>query len=129
MTTATMTQLDLLEGDLADRIEALGLEQNAADLALKGYTVVENAAPPELIDRLRARALELLEEQRAAGAERKSGAVFEESAWMLLERGRVFEEAECNPKFVALNEFMLGKGYRSSTRGVTLKVGGSGPMA
>ena len=126
--TAVQEDLDLLEGDLGDRIRTLGLEQNAADLALVGYTVVRDVAPLEFIDEIRARILELVDEQRAAGNEPKEGGPFEESAWMLLKRGRIFEQAACNPKLVALNELMLGKGWRAGVVGGTVKRGGTPPM-
>jgi hypothetical protein len=112
---------DLLEGDLTQRISMLGLEANVAELALQGYTIIRDAAPIEFFDRLRASILELFEEQ--ADQKKDSGEPLEymETTWMLLERGRVFEEALCNPKLVALNEFMLGKGNQIYTYGASVK--------
>lgn len=125
--------LDLLEGDLGARIRALGLEQNVADLAMVGYTVVRDVAPPEFIERLRERIIELVEEQRAQALRNTDGTLklentFPDSAWCLLERGRVFEEAVCNPKLVALNEYMLGKGYLASVVGGTVTRTGAAPL-
>jgi hypothetical protein len=128
MSATHAVELDLLEGDLAARIQALGLEQHAADLALQGYTVVENVAPLEFIDRLRERILELVERPPTAGDEPTTAATFQESAWMLLGRDPIFEEAVCNPKFVALNELMLGKGFQIGTCGGTVKRSRSGPL-
>lgn len=120
MKTARTEPLDLLEGNLLERIRHLGLERNVADLALQGYTVVENAAPLEFFDRLRERILELFEEQ---SQRKKNGEplAYMDTVWMLLGRGRVFEEALCNPKLVALNELMLGKGYQIYTLGGSVK--------
>jgi ectoine hydroxylase-related dioxygenase (phytanoyl-CoA dioxygenase family) len=130
MTSATDTEvgLDLLEDDLTARIRALGLERHAADLALQGYTVVENVASPAFIDRLRAQILEVVQPPPAPGEEPTIAGTFEDSAWMLLGTDPVFEEAVCNPRFVALNELMLGKGFRIGTCGATVKRRGSGPL-
>jgi hypothetical protein len=130
MATASDTEagFDLLEGDLAARIRALGLERHAADLALQGFTVVEDAAPAAFIDRLRDRILDVVEPPPPAGDEPTIAGTFEHSAWMLLGTDPVFEEAICNPRFVALNELMLGKGFRIGTCGGTVKRRGSGPL-
>jgi hypothetical protein len=124
--------VDLLEGDLGDRIRALNLEENAAELVAKGFTVVENAAPAEFINRLRRRIVELVAHQEGSGdpnlEDENDHGVYERSTWKLLGRGRVFEEAVCNPKFVALNELMLGKGYRIGLCGGTVMRGGAHPL-
>jgi hypothetical protein len=86
--------------DLSERIAALGLSQNAVDLVVNGYTVLEDAAPLEFFERLRDRIVECVAE---AGAVVQTG--------MLLSRGRVFEEAVCDPNVLALAEFMCGKGF------------------
>jgi hypothetical protein len=129
---AVTEQVDLLEGNLADRIRALGLEDNAAELLTQGYTVVENAAPTEFIDRLRRRIVELVDEQDGSGdpnlQDVDDHGSYERSTWKLLGRGRVFEEAVCNPKFVALNELMLGKGYHIGLCGGTVMRGGANPL-
>jgi hypothetical protein len=86
--------------DLDQRLEALGLSANALDLALRGFTVLEDAAPLEFFERLRSRIIECVAE---AGAFVQTG--------MLLARGRVFEEAVCNPQVLVLAELMCGKGF------------------
>lgn len=147
MATAAMShEIDLLEGDIDARISALGLEQNVADISTKGYTIVRNAAPLEFFDRLRSRIIELVDEQRSAGSRtavgthdtlnarhgsaegREAGEVFDESAWLLLGRGRVFEEAVCNPYFVTLTEAFLGKGFQIQVCGGTVKGQGSSAL-
>lgn len=87
--------------DLEHRIDHLGLRQNAADLADLGYTVLENAFTPEFASELREEALRLYEEQ---GPDRGFRGA------MLLERGRVWEEAVIHPWVVALAEHLLGRG-------------------
>ena len=121
--------LDLLEGDLTARIRHLGLERNVADLALRGYTIIENAAPLEFFDRLRRAIIAMIEEQRASGNAPVRVAEIDEVAWLAPKRGRIFEEAHCNPKLVALNEFMLGKGFQIYTSGGSYKCKGATGLA
>jgi hypothetical protein len=89
--------------NLDERLVSLGLSRNADDLVQKGYTVVERAAPPEFFERLRARIVECVVE---VDAPVQTG--------MLLARGRIFEEAVCNPYVLALAELMCGKGFTLS---------------
>lgn len=86
--------------DLDRRLEALGLAGNAAELALRGYTVIADAAPVELFDRLRSRILSCF---ARAGTPVLVG--------RLLEQDRAFEEAVCCEKLVALAEFLCGRGF------------------
>jgi hypothetical protein len=87
------------EPDLDERLASLGLSGNADDLVEKGYTVVEDAAPPEFSERLRARIIECVVE------------VGVPLTGLLLARGRIFEEAACNPYVLALAELTCGKGF------------------
>jgi hypothetical protein len=85
--------------DLDERLASLGLSGNADDLVERGYTVVEDAAPPEFFDRLRARIIECVVEVEAP------------LTGKLLSRGRIFEEAVCNPRLLALAEVTCGRGF------------------
>ena len=85
--------------DLDERLNALGLSGNAAELRDQGYTVVENAAPLEFFERLRTRIVECAMEVDAV------------QTGMLLARGRIFEEAVCKPEVLALAELLCGKGF------------------
>jgi ectoine hydroxylase-related dioxygenase (phytanoyl-CoA dioxygenase family) len=76
------------------------LSGNADDLLEKGYTVVEDAAPPDVFERLRARIIECVVEVEAPAL-----------TGMLLSRGRIFEEALCNPQLLALAELTCGRGF------------------
>jgi hypothetical protein len=127
MTTdsVAVASADLLESDLRERVAALGLESNVAELRVRGYTVVQNAAPMEFFDQLRARILELVDEQDGAGVDSGVLGYYDKSAWLLLGRGRVFEQAVCNPVLVTLNEVMLGKGFQLQVCGGTVKGEGS----
>ena len=86
--------------DLDERLASLGLSKNADDLVEKGYTVVEGAAPLEFFERLRARIIECVVEVEAPAL-----------TGLLLARGRIFEEAVCNPQVLALAELTCGKGF------------------
>ena len=88
-----------MQSGIDERLDALGLSRNAAELLEQGYTVVEAAAPLELFERLRARIVECAIEVDAV------------QTGMLLARGRVFEEAVCNPRVLALAELLCGKGF------------------
>jgi ectoine hydroxylase-related dioxygenase (phytanoyl-CoA dioxygenase family) len=85
--------------DLDERLASLGLTGNADDLVEKGYTVVEGPAPLEFFEPLRARLVECAAEVGAVQTN------------MLLSRGRIFEEAVCNPQVLALAELMCGQGF------------------
>ncbi len=88
---------DAISDELAPIVAELGLEANCRELAMQGWTVVENAADPEFNARLRATILAL------AGA---TG-----GASMLLDKDRAFAEAVMNPKLRALAEFSVGRGF------------------
>ena len=86
--------------NLDERLDSLALSGNADDLLDKGYTVVEGAAPLDFFHRLRDRIIECVVE---IGAPVQTG--------MLLARGRIFEEAVCNPQLLALAELLCGRGF------------------
>jgi ectoine hydroxylase-related dioxygenase (phytanoyl-CoA dioxygenase family) len=86
--------------DLADRLQSLGEAQNAIDLTLRGYAVVRDAVPLDFVDRLRACILKCFAAARTPVL-----------VGMLLKEDKIFEEAVCNPKLVALAEFICGQGF------------------
>ena len=55
---------DAISDELAPVVDELGLRENCRQLAMEGYTVVENAASEEFNQRLRAKILEILEYRR-----------------------------------------------------------------
>ena len=87
--------------DLEHRIEHYGLTQNVADLADQGYTILENAFTAEFASELREEALRLYEKQGPETSFRGA---------MLLERGRIWEEAVIHPWVIALAEQLVGRG-------------------
>ena len=85
----------------------LGLERNVADLDILGYTVIDNAAPQTWFDSLRARMVEIAEEDMRDG----TACFYAEGQrlWHLLCKGRVFEEAVLNERVLALITLLLGE--------------------
>ena len=97
--------------DLREKIARHGLEKNIADLAIDGYTVIEDAAPIEFFDRLRMRITEVaarVREQRRFPTN-------------LLGEGEVFEEAVQIPKLNACYEHLLGPGFIVSQVSASVK--------
>lgn len=87
--------------DVASRIESYGLTQNAADLADQGYTVIENAFTADFASELREDALRNHASQPPESGFRGA---------MLLQRGRLWEEAAVHPWVLTLAEHLLGRG-------------------
>ncbi|NUP09783.1 MAG: hypothetical protein HOW73_27370 [Polyangiaceae bacterium] len=95
-------------------LRELGLETNIAELETFGFTVVENAIPLELVDRLVERILAVSAERLGLDAVEKDGSNHQETTQALnylLAEGRCFEEALMLPKAVALHTYMLGESY------------------
>ena len=102
---------DTISNELAPVIAELGLEENCRQLAMEGWTVVENAASPEFNDRLRATILDLTK-----GRPGKQ---------MLLTKDPVFAEAVLNPNLMALAEFSVGRGFLLSQVAASVRAQGS----
>src|ERR1700722_4062171 len=85
------------------------------ELAETGFTVLENYMGAELLENMRLRVDQLLEEEgSAAGSEFKT----EENARRLanlVDKGEVFREAIARPEMLALVESVLGEGFKLSS--------------
>ena len=95
--------------DVGHRVAHYGLERHVAELADTGYTVLENAFTEEY-------ALAMREETHRNHTGRAEDASFR--ATMLLERGRIWEEAVIHPWVLTLADYLLGRGnliYQSDT--------------
>ena len=88
---------------LAPRIREFGLERNCRELWEQGYTVVEDAAPPEYWRDLRATILK--------AASHDPGARAGSMGATLMSKYPVVAEAAINPKMMALAEFSVGAGF------------------
>jgi len=102
---------DAISEELAPVITELGLEQNCRQLAMEGWTVVENVADAQFNTRFRNKILEI------AG---NSG-----GANMLLAKDPVFAEAILMPKLLAMAEFSVGRGFLISQVAASVRPKGS----
>ncbi len=86
--------------DLVHCLSSQGLDRHAEDLEERGYTVLKGAFSEAFADEMRAAILEKIAENEKP-----------RPAAMLLERGRIFEEAALHPWLMALAEKLCGKGF------------------
>ena len=86
---------EAISDELAPVIQELGLAENCRQLAMEGWTVVENAAGDEFNNRLRE---QILRDAKKGGR-------------MLLAGDPVYAQAVLNPKLMALAEFSVGRGH------------------
>ena len=100
---------DAISDVLLPVVEELGLVDNCRQLAAEGWTVIENAADPGFVLRLRERIL-------ADG-----------TSFMRLDKDPVYAEAALNPKVLAIAEFSVGRGFL--LYGLTTSVRGEGAPA
>ena len=100
---------DAISDVLLPVVEDLGLVGNCRQLAAEGWTVIENAAAPDFVARLRERIL-------ADG-----------TSFMRLDKDPVYAEAALHPKVMALAEFSVGRGFL--LYGLTTTVRGEGAPA
>ena len=110
---------------LAPLVKALGLERNIEEVKEQGYTVLEDVAPPEFFERLRAAIKRTCVEDRGNYFQiLESGA----TADLLLDRDPVFAEAAMNPKVLAMMEYMCGRNPLISQLACSLRYQGAKPM-
>ncbi|MEX1006378.1 MAG: phytanoyl-CoA dioxygenase family protein [Acidimicrobiia bacterium] len=108
--THSSTAVDL-HARLLERVRANGLERNVAELDALGYTVVADAAPLELFDRVRAGIIEVTDAVRAKGEEPFNFGPNTSMVYRLLCRSDAVAEAVLTPKLTALMGYLLGEGY------------------
>ena len=87
--------------DIDHRITHFGLERHAAELTTNGYTIIERAISEEMADEMAAEINRVQDENPDAPGFRAN---------MLLERGRLFEEAAQHPFVMTLVESLIGRG-------------------
>ena len=93
-----------ISDELRPAIDALGLWQNVHEMRDQGYTVIKDAASPELMDTLRDVIHRFAEETQGPGQNY--------AAAMLLGRHPVVDEVATLPKILAIAEASVGKGFR-----------------
>jgi ectoine hydroxylase-related dioxygenase (phytanoyl-CoA dioxygenase family) len=93
------------------RIIELGLEHNVAELDALGYTVVEDAAPFELFDRVRADILSITQEVRGRGEEPFNFGASTSMVYRLLAKSDAVGDTALTPKLTSIMSYLLGEGY------------------
>ena len=88
---------DAISDELAPIIEDLGLMENCRQLAMEGWTVVENVAEQAFTERFREKIVEI------TGGTGGSN--------MLLAKDPIFADAIMMPKLMAMAEFSVGRGF------------------
>ena len=104
---------DTVSGDLAPVITELNLEENCRQLAMEGWTVVENVADDDFNARFRKKILKL---SKAGGAN------------MLLAKDEIFAQAVLMPKLMAMAEFSVGRGFLLSQVAASVRPKGAGSI-
>jgi len=112
------------------QIDALDLGRNVAELERFGYTVVEDAAPAELFEEIRAAIVEVTDEHHSRGLEPFNFGPNTSMVYRLLARRDVFARAVLTPKLTTLMGYLLGDGYVAQvTTGSILEDGAqAGPL-
>jgi len=102
---------------LYDELKALGLQENIADLAVKGYTVIppEKVAPPEFIRKLRDKVLEVSARRTGIEPDVERGSTHQGGLHPLgqfmryvLFEDPVFEPVLTNPVLLGLITYLVG---------------------
>lgn len=94
-----------------DQVIALGLERNIAELDAVGYTVIENAAPLELFDRIRADIIAVTQEVRDRGEVPFNFGPNTSMVYRLIAKSDAVAEGVLTPKLTAIMNYLLGEGY------------------
>jgi|SRR5579862_5192918 len=104
------------------------MERHRHDLDEQGYCLVKDTLPMEKFDELRATLVRLAQEEIAAGTDY----VYENGAnqriWVLLNKGRIFEELVENEVVLHLVGSLLGEGFLLSNINANIAGPGGKPM-
>lgn len=113
-----------------NELRQLGLEAHVAELEAFGFTILEDAASPELVADLRAGIFDALEEKTGTRPDEATGATHPEMtlAHYLLFRGDPFERALLNPRPLALITYLLGRSCLLSSMTSHVKGPGQQPL-
>ena len=101
---------DAISDELAPTIDKLGLRDNCRQLAMNGWTIIEEVTNPEFNERFRNTLLKL------------SGGV---GTNMLLGKDPIIAEAVMNAKLMAMAEFSVGRGFLLSQVAASVRGNGS----
>lgn len=105
---------DAISDELVPIIDELGLQDNCRQLAMEGWTVVENVADPEFNAAFRSKILEIAGNPGGAN--------------MLLAKDPIFAKAIMMPKLLAMAEYSVGRGFLVSQVAASVRPQGSPPI-
>lgn len=100
---------DAISDELAPVIDELGLRENCRQLAMEGWTVIDNLASSDFNDAFR----ETIRQLCPNGGN------------MLLAKDPIFAEAIMRPKLLAMAEFSVGRGFLISQVAASVKPQGA----
>ena len=103
---------------LMPTLQELGLVENCRQLATEGWTIIEEAADPDFIARLRQAIIECSPVAGSDGSKTDG----------LLKVDPVFAEAAINPKLMAIAEFSVGRGFLLASMVTTIREKNSNPI-
>jgi len=98
------------------------------DLEEQGYCLVQDALPMEKFDELRATLVRLAAEEIAAGTDYVYEKGSNQRVWVLLNKGRIFEELVQNEVVLELVGSLLGEGFLLSNTNANIAGPGGKPM-
>src|SRR3954451_14454972 len=121
-----------MSGDLTEtlpaRIAPSDVAQAKTDLAAHGFCLLEGALSPERVAALRARVMELAEQEVAAGTDYVYENGANQRVWSLLRKGELFLELAAEPVVMELMEHVLGFNFLLSNLDVNIAGPGGQPM-
>jgi len=117
-----------LTGTLPARISPTDRDQAKADLATHGFCLLEGALSPDRVVSLRARIMELAEQEIADGTDYVYERGANQRVWSLLRKDEMFIELAAEPVVMQLMEHLLGFNFLLSNIDVNIAGPGGQPM-
>jgi ectoine hydroxylase-related dioxygenase (phytanoyl-CoA dioxygenase family) len=114
--------------DVATATLTTDLAQAKADLAQVGYCLIENALPAQRVHSLRARVIELAEQEIAAGTDYVYEDGHNQRVWSLPNKGDEFIDLVFEPVVSELMTHLLGFGWLLSNLDANIAGPGGNPM-
>jgi ectoine hydroxylase-related dioxygenase (phytanoyl-CoA dioxygenase family) len=104
------------------------LRQAKSDLAEHGYCLLEEALPPDRVAEVRARLIELAEQEAAGGTDYIYEDGCNQRIWTLLNKGECFIDLAVDPTITDLMNHLLGFGFLLSNIDANIAGPGGKPM-
>jgi ectoine hydroxylase-related dioxygenase (phytanoyl-CoA dioxygenase family) len=104
------------------------MERHKAELVESGYCLVQGALPPEKIDELRETLVRIAADEVARGVDYLYDEGSNQRVWVLLNKGRIFEDLVQNEVALELIGHLLGPGFLLSNVNANITGPGGKPM-